>query len=366
MRPFFKYVIFTIVQLIFIFYYIFNNNKNNNNYNNDDNDDKKKNIEEMYKELHYRIQLLQSKKMKYNEWIEFNNKNITAKINNNIMNISIFEDLLNNDNFINRAYKYKEFIGLTWNDIVKNTNEQLIFTKYSTDKNLLLNANSLAEISIDNKSTILYYWIEPDSTNIYKRLGHFVKWKDPISNINGIIEISYDIEILKDEYTYKDFIYKKDIFFIIFSALFITFIIHKYENKSNIKSFAFITISNIFIILYLNRKENINSPKTELEKLNNININILSLSFLSGINTFILTSLNNENKFQLYKESAIQFSIGIILLLDTLMRVTNYETTNDVIRIRLSNQLKFDYVIIINIFIILNYYIILFPNKLYF
>ena len=94
--------------------------------------------------------------------------------------------------------------------------------------------------------------------------------------------------------------------------------------------------------------------------MNNININVLSLSFLSGINIFILNSFKNDNRIELYKETSIQFAISLIFLLNTLMRITNYETTNDVIKLRISKQIKFDFAIIINTFIIFNYSIFLF------
>jgi hypothetical protein len=213
---------------------------------------------------------------------------------------------------------------------------------------------------------MLYYWVDPKSTLIYKRLGHFVKWNDPLTKNNGIIGVTYDMENLSDEYKYVKLISKKSVLLVSFTSFFISLIIYNIETNTlnaTLKSYFFLIASNIFIFYYLNKGEGINSPSTELEKMNNINVNILSLSFLTGINIFILNSFKNENKNELYKETSIQFAIALLFLLNTLMRVTNYETTNDVIKIRLSNQFKFDFAIVINTFIILNYVLFLLSKR---
>jgi hypothetical protein len=361
MGLFFIYIFIIIIQVFF--------SKQSVKINKDDKkirENKKIIIDEMYKELKNRVELLKSKKMSYQKWIQYNNDNITININSEKMNVVVYEDLLNNDNFINRVNVYKEYIGLSWQDIVKATNDQLVFSKYVTDKDLLLNVNSLSEISKDNRTTIVYYWVDPKSTLIYKRLGHFVKWKDPVSKNNGIIGITYNMEKLNDEYKYINFISKKGIIIVSFMSFFISYIIYNIEKNnfnSKIKSYLFLIVSNLFIFYYLNKGEGINSPGTELEKMNNINVNVLSLSFLSGINIFILNSFKNENRIELYKETAIQFAVALLFLLNTLMRVTNYETTNDVIKLRVTNQFKFDFAIIINTFIVLNYVIFLLSKR---
>lgn len=327
---------------------------------------KKEVIDKMGKELTRRIELLKSKKMSYSDWLDYNNRNVTVDINSDTLNVFVYEDLLNNDNFINRVNVYKQYIGLSWQDIVKATNDQLVFSKYTTDKDLLLNANSLSEISKDNRNTILYYWVDPKSTVIYKRLGHFLKWKDPVTKTNGIIGISYNIENLNDEFKYIKLISKRDLIIVSFTTFFISLIICNIENNTfnaRFKSYLFLIVSNISILYYLNKGEGISSPSTELEKMNNINVNVLSLSFLTGINIFILNSFKNDNRIELYKETSIQFAISLIFLLSTLIRITNYVTTNDVIRLRISNQFKFDFAILINTFIILNYVIFLISKR---
>jgi len=357
---FFVYILIIIIQIFFL------NNSNKLKKDTKINDNKKLIINEMYQELKNRVDLLKSKKLSYQKWIEYNNDNVSININSKKMNIVVYEDLLNNDNFINRVNVYKEYIGLSWQDIVKTTNEQLIFSKYVTDKDLLLNISSLSKISKDNRSTMLYYWVDPKSTLIYKRLGHFVKWNDPLTKNNGIIGVTYDMENLSDEYKYVKLISKKSVLLVSFTSFFISLIIYNIETNTlnaTLKSYFFLIASNIFIFYYLNKGEGINSPSTELEKMNNINVNILSLSFLTGINIFILNSFKNENKNELYKETSIQFAIALLFLLNTLMRVTNYETTNDVIKIRLSNQFKFDFAIVINTFIILNYVLFLLSKR---
>lgn len=321
---------------------------------------------EMYKILKERVNLLHSKKLSYKEWIDYNNKNVSVNMKSDKLTLFVYEDLLNNDNFINRVNNYKQYIGLSWQDIVKTTNDQLVFSKYTTDKDLLLNASSLSSLSKDKKSTILYYWIDPNSTIIYKRLGHFMNWEDPITKTKGIIGMYYNLENLTDNFKYINSVSKLDIILLSLITIIISASICYIEENcltAIIKSLSFLIISNFFILYFLNKSEGINSPNTELEKLNNININVLSLSFLSGINIFILNSFKNENKIKLFKESSIEFSIALILLLTTLMRKTNYITTDEVIKSRISNQFKFDFSILINTFIVMNYVIFLLSKR---
>jgi hypothetical protein len=309
--------------------------------------------------------------MSYEKWIDYNNKNISVNMNSDNsdkLTIFVYEDLLNNDNFINRVNAYKQYIGLSWQDIVKTTNDQLVFSKYTTDKDLLLNANSLSSLSKDKRSTILYYWIDPNSTIIYKRLGHFMNWQDPVSKTKGVIGMYYNLENLTDNFKYIHSVSKLDIILLSLITIIISSSICYIEknclnSNSKIKAILFLLISNFFILYFLNKSEGINSPNTELEKLNNININVLSLSFLSGINIFILNSFKNENRIKLFKESSVEFSIALILLLTTLMRKTNYTTTDEVIKSRISNQFKFDFSILINTFIVMNYIIFLLSKR---
>jgi hypothetical protein len=363
MKIFLLYIFIVIIQIIH-FYVSFEKNKNMKMKKSNSN--KKELIDKMGKELNKRVELLKSKKMKYNDWLAYNNTNVIVDIDSNKFNIIVYEDLLNNDNFINRVNVYKQYIGLSWQDIVKATNDQLVFSKYSTDKDLLLNANSISEISKNNQSTILYYWVDPESIIVYKRLGHFLRWTDPVTKISGLIGITYNVENLKDEYKYIHFISNKSVLSVSFATFFISYIIQYIEPKLfnvTLKSYLFLIVSNLSIFYYLNKGEGINSPSTELEKMNNINVNVLSLSFLTGIIIFILNSFKNDNKMELFKETSIQFAISLLFLLNTLMRVTNYETTNDVIKLRVSNQFKFDFAILINTFIILNYCLFLLSKR---
>jgi len=365
MKIFLLYIFIVIIQIVY-FYISFEKNKNVKMKMKNSNSNKKDLIDKMGKELNKRVELLKSKKMKYNDWLAYNNTNVIVDIDSNKFNIVVYEDLLNNDNFINRVNVYKQYIGLSWQDIVKATNDQLVFSKYSTDKDLLLNANSISEISKNNQSTILYYWVDPESIIVYKRLGHFLRWTDPVTKISGLIGMTYNVENLNDEFKYINIISKRDLIIVSFTTFCISLIICNIEkNTFNaiFKSYLFLIVSNLSIFYYLNKGEGISSSSTELEKMNNINVNVLSLSFLTGINIFILNSFNNDNRIELYKETSIQFAISLIFLLSTLIRITNYVTTNDVIKLRVSNQFKFDFAILINIFIILNYVIFLLSKR---
>jgi hypothetical protein len=116
-------------------------------------------------------------------------------------------------------------------------------------------------------------------------------------------------------------------------------------------------------LYFLSRKELYGSNTTELEKQQNINSGILSASFLVGVNIFILNSLQKSLKKDLFLESGFVFAISLILLLIATYKLTDYGTISDIIKVRLSNQLVFNFSVLLNGLIVLNYIIYILTNK---
>jgi Mg2+/Co2+ transporter CorB len=101
----------------------------------------------------------------------------------------------------------------------------------------------------------------------------------------------------------------------------------------------------------------IGSFASENTKIQNINSSVLGISFLIGVNIFILTSLKKEVKQKLFIESGLIFSISVILLLVVMFKVTNYMNIRHLMEDRISTQLVFNFAILLNMFVIINYII---------
>ena len=129
---------------------------------------------------------------------------------------------------------------------------------------------------------------------------------------------------------------------------------------SNYKPYIFLILSNFYILYFLTNTEYRGKTETEINKIEQINNGILSVSFLVGVNTFIITSLTKNSNLELFTQSAIIFAISIILLLFSTFKVTDAITIDELIEDRISNQLIFNFSIILNIFVILNYIVFIF------
>jgi hypothetical protein len=123
---------------------------------------------------------------------------------------------------------------------------------------------------------------------------------------------------------------------------------------SNVRAFLFLFISNIYLLIFANTYENESTPENEYLKLERITSAILTFSFLSGVNIYILKSLFDEKKTY-FKESAFMFGVSIILIL---MSAYKYENPNDIKSLltqRISSQLTFNLAVILNSLILISF-----------
>ena len=119
----------------------------------------------------------------------------------------------------------------------------------------------------------------------------------------------------------------------------------------------------IYIIYYSSVYENQNSLAGEANKLNNMDNGVLSASFLVGVNIFIITAIKSSLTNHLNKETSLIFAVSIILLLFSIFRITNYTSLKELIGIRVSSQFLFNYSVLLNSFILINYIIYIFFAK---
>ena len=81
---------------------------------------------------------------------------------------------------------------------------------------------------------------------------------------------------------------------------------------------------------------------------------MLGLSFLSGVNIYILKSLY-KNKTVFFKETSFIFGVSIIFLLITIYKYKTPEVIEDIIVKRITGQLTFNFAVLLNMLILVNF-----------
>ena len=104
----------------------------------------------------------------------------------------------------------------------------------------------------------------------------------------------------------------------------------------------------------MNTHENESTPENEYLKLERITSAILTFSFLSGVNIYILKSLF-DNKKNYFKETAFIFGASIILILMSAYKYDNPDDIRSLLVKRISSQLTFNLAVILNSLILVNF-----------
>lgn len=344
-----------IVYISFIILQIFTIYKNTNNKSNtisyDNLDEIKKTIKE---ELKKRTDLLNENKMNFDEWVNYNIKNNIINVGKYKFYFFIFEYIHNDNNFLTLSHANKDYMGLVWTDVMKDQKENFPFIKEDTNDKLI---NNMYEIGQFNRvNSIKYYWTDPIEKTLIKKESFFYKWYDKENKKSGVMGIGYNTNNVLESKTmdYSDNIHITSIFYINIIILIVTYITYLLNNNK-LKSIIFLILTSSYVISYLNSKELMSSFSQENLKIQGINSSVLGISFLIGVNIFILTSLKKEFKKKLFIESGFIFSISLILLLLSMLKVTNYMYISELMQDRISTQLIFNFSVILNIFIIINY-----------
>lgn len=313
-----------------------------------------------------RLNLLKTKKMSYHEWIDYNKEHVLAEYDNAHQYYIFIFEVLPNHNYIQRVSANDNLVDVSWDDILKVNNEKLIYTKYATDKSLIQNFYDIS--SINDFNEIKYYWLDPLTTRSVSKQSIVARWDDKESGKTGVIGMGLDLEYIDEN---NIFFYFKEMGYgpaALISLL--TFIISvvlyklKGEKNQNSKAIIFLLLTNIYLMYFLGKYELYGSNDMENKKQENINSGILSVSFLVGVNIFILTALQKAIKKHLFTESGVVFGVSLILLLIATLKNTNFMSSSDVLKSRLTTQLIFNFAIILNILIIINYIMYILSFKL--
>jgi hypothetical protein len=342
---FFTYIIQQVIIII--------NNKKpiDNSIKYGDLDNIKKNIE---KNLLYRADLLNSNKMTFDNWVKYNYEHDVIKIDNKDFYFFIFQYINNQDDFLTLVHANKNYVNLAWKDVMKSQKEYFPFVKEETNEKLIHNMQDLGNLKKIN--SIKYFWTDPLEKSLIKKESYFMNWYDNNDKKKGVIGIGYNTNNILTTNTidYSNYIHYLNIIILNVIVCLVICVIFFIMNHK-VKSLIFLSICLLYINDYIQSKELLGSFETENLKVQSINSSILGISFLVGINVFILSSLKREIKNNLFIESGIIFSMSLMLLLLSMFKITNFMNIRELMEDRISNQLFFNFCILLNLFVIINY-----------
>lgn len=320
----------------------------------------------MTEEIGKRLKMLD--KMPYDDWINYNNMNNDVLIGKYRYDLLLFERIKNpnanygvQDTFILRSGKIKELLGLTYDELLKQANYTFLFSIFSPNPNLLNNIYNGPRYK-EGVNIYSYFTVDenvnrPVKSNIIA--GRFSKNQDG-NEFTGIIYMPYGLVDIEEQYAnkYYDFMSTYTLIVINMSILFVALILRYVVGKDIYVwlPYLFLFTAFYYLINFLDTIEGITNLEGENERTKHIDDGILSISFLAAVNVFIIQSIrDNKTSKHAYYEAAILFMLGLILLLISLYKITNYNRIDEVRTHRILKQFSYNATIYVNIFILVYY-----------
>ena len=319
----------------------------------------------IYHVLKERVNLLVSGKMSYKEWLEYMDKNKIVKIKDYEYYFFVFErgdDRGNEGDVIKTIiHANADYVGLSWTDVMKDIGEKFVFLRQTTDPNLIKNFFQIGKMGITKMN---YFWPDPIASIPVKKESQIITIPKGKDHNELSVGIGLDLEDLdkSNRFQYSNVIHWSYLIIISLLTFLISIIVSIFSNKRApiFKPYMFLFLTNLYLLHFLTNSEYHGTTETEIKKIDQINNGILSVSFLVGVNTFIITSLTKTSNIELFTQSAVVFAISVILLLFSAFKVTDAITINELIEDRIGNQLIFNFSILLNAFVVLNYIVSIF------
>jgi len=304
-------------------------------------------------------------KMNYNDWINYNNKNIFLKNTENKYYITIYEKKNDNDsnsetNFIIRATYPPNLVNLNIQDEINAvTYNSIVFEAFPLNKDSINNMWVL-EDPINGCNTFSRYWFNPVSKRSVKQQEYFLKYKKTEGNsvFTGIISIGVPVYDLESQYGDVYFNYFGPYFVIVMFLLSIllSLVLQSTSKKGPFLSILTFVVLNIYLLYTYCKIGSITTISLEQNKINDTIHTIEAIGFLVAVNVFILDSLKtNLNYKYLYNESVLLFCVLISFLFISSFKNSNYATINEVRNRSVQTETFFNLAIILNIIIFFNY-----------
>jgi len=313
-----------------------------------------------------RIKMLEH--MDYIDWINYNNDHSVIKHAGFEYEMSIFErskndpaNYLSNSHFTLRVNKNTNNLGLSYVDLLRQTNYAFLFSLFQPNPDFLETIYQ-GPVYDDNTNIYAHFTLDPSTNRAIKTNVITGVWKKQADNgqiFEGVILIDYGLLDVESEYSNKYFDYMGTSFVVMASiaTLITTLLLYHSSKQTNFyMSFIFLSILNIYLIIFMTTTEGVTTLEVENNKVKDINDGILSISFLAAVNIYILQTLKSvKNHLILHNESAFLFTLALVLLLFALYKKTNYNKIDDIRIHRIKKQFLYNTSIFVNLFILFNY-----------
>jgi hypothetical protein len=322
--------------------------------------------------LNERVKMLDN--MSYLEWIDYNNKNVILEFKGKKYYLFIYEkdnikENGNDSTFILRASYQKELINLNFTDEATTVNNRYVILENSpTNTDLIASMYYMDEI-INGCNIINYSWENPFNMRAVKKDSYFKRFHK--KNINGVIGIGYETSDLDYELSniYFNYVGTPYLIFLLVCLILIGFVMYYIINKENNIRPALIVIAiNTYLLYQLSTIGLVTDIALEESRISDITSSALGISFLIGVNIFIIQTI--EKKFKnsvknkiLYTESIFLFGFSLIFLLFSMIKFTNFIDLNGLISIRIKNQIFYNMSIFMTLGIFFNYFAFIYREK---
>jgi hypothetical protein len=318
------------------------------------------------KEISTRMKMLEH--MSYDDWLNYNNKHAVVNHGGYEYDILIFErsvnaleNYLSNSHYTLRANRNVEHLGLSYADLIRQTNYAFLFSLFQPNVDFLETIYKGPRYE-DDTNIYAHYTMDSSSYRAVKTNVITGVWKKEIDSehiFDGVILLEYSLIDVEIQYSNKYYEFMEMPFIVLVSlgTILASLLLYHSSGQNNFwMSLLFLSILNIYITLYINTREGVTTLDVENNKVKDINDGILSISFLAAVNIYILQTLKAvRDHNNLHNESAFLFTLALVLLLFSLYKKSNYNKIDDIRTHRIEKQLMYNMSIFVNLFILFNY-----------
>jgi len=323
----------------------------------------------LYDKIVENIDKLGPKKMDYDSWIEYLNKNDAVEYENNKYYIYVYQLIGkksdSKNKFLVKVAPDEDILEESFADYLNKNKSLLLSSNFDTDPEII---NNMFVFKPSGMEYMQYNWtvqdkdIETETDNNYVPVKKHAIYKvfDDGKGRTGVMVIGYNIKNLKistEEVSY-DLIDKKLYYVTLFSILLVSFFLYILNPKKSLtNSVVYMLIIFYYIYNYLSSMQLPESYDKEIKKVEGVNSGMLSLTFLIGITTFILKAFEGKKSYGDHFSGIIIFSVALLFLIASIYKRSNYETLEELIALRVNQEFIFNYTLLINGILML-YYIV--------
>lgn len=323
-----------------------------------------KNEEKIKKKLTERVLylagLINNDELRYDEWVEYIRTLPPLDIDGHKYYLIGHEVVPNSDDLIVIMTPSSNFTtdygyNTLWSEWYLQESAFEITGGFNVEKHH--NNVMVQKAKINLPQSLSYNRIDPKSEENVIKNSIYVKWISKEGH-EGILYYGYNVENLNANKNkkYFDLIYKEDLIFTSLSIFITSLIILSTKSEYIIyKAIFFILITHLYIFFYLNTNEPyLSDIETEIKRNEGMTTSILGVSFLSGVNIFIMEFIY-QNKKEFFIEITCMFGVSILLLLISIYKTLSKNYLSDLISARITNELVFNLAVFLNGTIIVNF-----------